>query len=80
MRFSTDCRFGSVDKDAFVHESSVLLEILPGCGRGFFFTTPEPGPEPAKASKGDIKSNIDLRAGEGGCGGGCCCREGGSWS
>lgn len=60
-KFSTDCRFGSdmVDQP----ESSFPLEMLAGWGGTGFFLTADVDD---KASKGDTKSNMDLR-GEGGC-------------
>jgi hypothetical protein len=58
MRFSTDLRLGSDD-----HESSLLLDAPVVCGGGFFLI--EDVLVVANASKGETKSNIDLR-GEGG--------------
>lgn len=68
MRFSTDFRFGSPrdPREADVQESSLPLEALAvAAGTGFFFTVP--GLE-ARASKGEMNSNMDLR----GDGGACC--------
>ena len=62
MRFSTDLRLGSDD-----HESSLLLDAPVICGGGFFLT--DNVLEDDRASKGETKSNMDLR-GEGGCS--CC--------
>ena len=82
MRFSTDFRFGSLSdaRDAEVQESSWGLEEVGGAG--FFFTG---FALDARASKGEMNSNMDLR-GDGGAGwetgsgwGGGGSSLGGSW-
>lgn len=67
MRFSTDFRFGSLReaRDAEVQESSALDVFAGGAGAGFFFTMLA---LEARASNGEMNSNMDLR----GDGGACC--------
>lgn len=66
MRFSTDLRFGSLRaaREPGVHASSLVLDV-PAGGTGFFLTVFE---LEARTSKGEMKSNMDLR----GDGGVCC--------